>query len=639
MLWILVNTNSFQNWIVNKVAVKLSKDLNAKVSIRHVDFELFNKMLLEGTLVRDKKNDTLLYAETAKVNITDWFFLKDNITLKYVALDDAIIHLNRNDSIWNYQFLVDYFSSPKKKTDTSKNVIQLDLKKVELTRVKIWKKDEWAGQNMLVSFNKLNFTTDVFDTKNKTIKINEITLDHPLYAEYNYKGIRPKRIKSLISPAVQTSGLQWNEDDWLIVINNIKIKDGGFTIERDNGKVPDLNLFDEGHIIASAINGDLKNVRVEKDTFTANANLTAKDRSGFEIKKLTTAYKFTPQQMEFNNLDLITNRSHVKNYFIMRFTDFNKDMGNFEKAVTLEANFAGSEISSDDISYFAPALKKWKRNFFINGNVTGSIDNLSGKKMLIRSGSNSYFDGDFYIRGLPYADETYINLLSNDLRTSFNELTTIIPSLKNITSPNLSALGNIRFKGNFTGFLNDFITSGTLNTNLGTIITNLRMRFPDSSPSTYSGKVVTNNFQLGRFIGDNNIGNISFNGNINGKGFTAGNMDISLDGNIRQFQFNKYGYQNIVANGNFKNNVFKGAVSVNDPNVKIDNLNGTINFNTNVPQYNFDATVAKLNLKNIGLTNDDFSLTGRFNLNFSGSNIDNFLGAAKISSATLFSNG
>ncbi|MEJ7675541.1 MAG: hypothetical protein WKF59_23260 [Chitinophagaceae bacterium] len=380
-------------------------------------------------------------------------------------------------------------------------------------------------------------------------------------------------------------------------------------------------------------------MRVEKDTFTANANLTAKDRSGFEIKKLTTAYKFTPQQMEFNNLDLITNRSHVRNHFIMRFTDFNKDMGNFEKAVTLEANFAGSEISSDDLSYFAPSLKKWKRKFFINGNVTGSIDNLSGKKMLIRSGSNSYFDGDFYIRGLPYVDETYINLLSNDLRTSFNELTTIIPSLKNITSPNLSALGNIRFKGNFTGFFKDFITSGTLNTNLGTLITNLRMRFPDNSPSTYSGKVVTNNFQLGRFIGDNNIGNISFNGNINGKGFTAGNMDISLDGNIRQFQFNKYTYQNIVANGNFKNNVFKGAISVNDPNVKIDNLNGTINFNTNVPQYNFDATVAKLNLKNIGLTNDDFSLTGKFNLNFSGSNIDNFLGAAKISSATLFGNG
>ena len=64
LLWMLVNTTSFQNWIVKKVTVKLSNDLHAKVSIRHVEFGLFNKMLLEGTLVLDKKNDTLLYAET-----------------------------------------------------------------------------------------------------------------------------------------------------------------------------------------------------------------------------------------------------------------------------------------------------------------------------------------------------------------------------------------------------------------------------------------------------------------------------------------------------------------------------------------------------------------------------------------------
>ncbi len=122
LLWILIHTTSFQNWIVKRVTVKLSQDLHAKVSIRNVDFELFNKMLLEGTLVVDKKNDTLLFAETAKVNITDWFFLKDIITLKYIALDDAIINLNRKDSVWNYQFLVDYFSNPKKKKDTSQNV-------------------------------------------------------------------------------------------------------------------------------------------------------------------------------------------------------------------------------------------------------------------------------------------------------------------------------------------------------------------------------------------------------------------------------------------------------------------------------------------------------------------------------------
>jgi hypothetical protein len=74
LLWLLVQTTPVQNWIVKQVTHKLSKNLQTKVSIKHVDFDLFNKMLLEGTLILDKKNDTLLYAGTAKVNITDWFF-------------------------------------------------------------------------------------------------------------------------------------------------------------------------------------------------------------------------------------------------------------------------------------------------------------------------------------------------------------------------------------------------------------------------------------------------------------------------------------------------------------------------------------------------------------------------------------
>ena len=635
LLWMLVNTSSFQNWIVKRVTVKLSNDLHAKVSIRHVEFGLFNKMLLEGTLVLDKKNDTLLYAETAKVNITDWFFLKDNITLKYIALDDAVVYLNRKDSTWNYQFLVDYFSSPKKKTDTSQNVIKLDLKTVDLNRVKIFKKDEWGGQNSMIAFDKLNFTTDVFDTKNKIIKINEITLDHPLYAEYNYLGSRPKVIKAQIDQSTKPDGLRWNEEDWLLTVKNIKIKDGGLAIESADGKVPDINLFDGSHIIASSINGNLKNVQFAKDTITANVNISAKDRSGFEIKKLTTAYKFTPEKMEFNNLDLTTNHSHIKNYYVMRFKNFNDDFANFTQAVTLEANFTGSEVSSDDISYFAPALKSWQRNFFIDGNVSGTIDNLSGQKMAIRSGDN-YFDGDIAIRGLP--NDPYLNLKSNDLRTNYKELAAIIPSLKTVTSPNLRALGNIHFTGNFTGFFTDFVTYGTLTTDLGTLVTDLHMQFPGNAVSQYSGKVTTNNFKLGQFIGDDNLGNISFDGNIAGNGFNASNVDVTLNGSIRQIEFNNYNYQNIITKGNLKNKVFSGAVSIDDPNIKIDGLNGTIDFRSADPQFNFDANVAKLNLKNLQLTNDDFSLTGKFNLNFSGNSIDNFLGSAKIYNATLLEN-
>jgi len=105
-----------QNWIVSTVSSKLSDNLKAKVRIQRIDYSFFDKLDLKGLLVEDRQKDTLLYAGSAKVNITDWFFLRNKATLKYVSLTNATVNMQRTDSVWNYQFLVDYFSSPKKDT-------------------------------------------------------------------------------------------------------------------------------------------------------------------------------------------------------------------------------------------------------------------------------------------------------------------------------------------------------------------------------------------------------------------------------------------------------------------------------------------------------------------------------------------
>ena len=632
----MLQTTAFQNWIVKRVTSKLSKDLHAKVSIKNIEIGFFNKMLLEGTLILDKKNDTLLYAGVAKVNINDWFFLKDNTTLNYIGLDDAIINLHRKDSVWNYQFLVDYFSNPRKKTDTSKNVIQLDLKIVEFNRVKIWQHDEWKGQNLLVSLNKMNFSTEIFDMKKKVIKINDLNLDHPLFSQYDYEALAP--LEKSFLPAKEKNDSRWNEENWAISVKHISIKDGNFVLQKKTNLSNDANVFNGSNINVSYLNGDFKNAQLSSDTLSADVLLSLKERSGFEIKKLATLLKFTPQKMEFNNLDLITNESHLRDYYVMRYKNFNADMANFLTAVELQSNFKQSTVSSNDIAFFAPALKKWNRLFSINGNVGGVIDNLSGNNVQLASGSN-YFNGDILLSGLVGTNNLYFDINARDLKSSYKDISVFIPQIKNISQPNLSALGNIFFRGAFKGFLQDFVTAGTLNTNLGSVTTNLNMKLAGNVASTYSGKIKTNKFSLGRFMGDSNIGNVSFAGSVAGKGFDLKNMSISLDGTINDIEYNNYNYRNIIAKGNLKNRFFTGAVSINDPNIKIEGLEGNINFNSKQPQFNFDANVSKINLKNLHLTNDDFSLTGKFNLNFTGDNIDNFLGYARIYNATLFNKG
>ena len=158
-LWIFIHTSFGQNWIITRLTHRLSKNLHTEVTIRNVDFSLFNKMHLEGVLIRDQGRDTLLYAGDVKVRITDWFFFKKSAELKYVGLEDAIVKFQRKDSIWSQQFLFDYFSSPST-GEKKKGGMQIDLKKLDLKNVTFLKKDAWLGQDMTLHVATLNLDAD-----------------------------------------------------------------------------------------------------------------------------------------------------------------------------------------------------------------------------------------------------------------------------------------------------------------------------------------------------------------------------------------------------------------------------------------------------------------------------------------------
>ncbi|GAC1381938.1 MAG: translocation/assembly module TamB domain-containing protein [Ginsengibacter sp.] len=572
-----------QNFIVHKVSAKLSKNLNAAVSVRHIDISFFDKMNIEGTLIKDKKNDTLLYAGSVNVNITDWFFWKDNIVLKYLALNDAVIHLNRKDSIWNYQFLVDYFSSPSKKTDTSKNVIKLDLNKV--------------------IFNTVAFV--------------------------------PHRQNVVVKKSDEING-DWNPENWKIIIKLLKINQGNLAIEQETNRPAYIKQFDDQHIFFTKINGSFSNTILNRDTITSKVNITALNPSGFIIRRLSSELKFSPVIMEFKKLDLVTNNSHLGDYYSMSYKDFNRDMNDFTAAVKLKGVFKRSVISSDDISYFAPELKSWKKQFILNGSAEGTIENLNAHNVSINSGITN-FQGNFSIRGLPDINKSYFDVVSENLQTNIQDLTVFVPQLKQITQPNLRSLGEIRFKGFYKGTLDEFITNGLLTTSIGDIQTNLHMTLA-GTPS-YSGIVNTVNFNVGKLIGNDNIGNLNFSGKIAGKGFDSKALALDIDGKIQSFYFNNYNYQNISAIGKIKNKSFNGTAKIEDPNLNVPALSGSIDFSKRLPELKVNALINKLDFLSLHLTNDALAISGKFELNFTGTHPDNFLGTAKVYDANLSDKG
>ncbi|MCX6293411.1 MAG: hypothetical protein NT127_03845, partial [Sphingobacteriales bacterium] len=183
------------------MTTNLSNKLHTKVSIESVDFTFFYKLQLKKLLIEDRSKDTLLYAGSAMVNVNDWFFTKNNITLKDIQLDDAKIHVQRHSKEWNYQFILDYFSNPKK--DKRKSNLVLDLKKLRLKNLRFISSDYWIGEDMSASIQDLNVDITKTDFNKNEFKIDQINIVKPVFSLYNYDGSRTLAEKQKLDAATK----------------------------------------------------------------------------------------------------------------------------------------------------------------------------------------------------------------------------------------------------------------------------------------------------------------------------------------------------------------------------------------------------------------------------------------------------
>ncbi len=634
ILYGLLHLSVVQTYITQKVAADLSKKLHAKVSVKKLDVHFFNKVSIEEVLVEDLKKDTILYAGSIKGNVNDWFFFKDKISIENVVLDDAVIKLHRSDSVWNYQFIVDYFSSPPKTKKDKGAPLDIDLKELHFNKIRFSQIDEWIGQDMIVNLAKLDVTTDVIDAKNKKIHVKEIFVDKPFFAQNDYEGKRPEDNTVKPEKVAVLSDYKWNTDGWEIKLDKLDLKDGIFKNDKQTDEAPYTDRFDGQHLFFSSINGTLKNLLFLHDTITVNGILTAKEKSGLEIKKLSSNIKFTPEIMEFDSLDLMTNKSRLRDYYSMGYESFNRDFSRFLHNVTLEGHFKESILNSDDLAIFAPELKSWKRIFYLEGNAKGILDNFSAKDMKIRTG-NTYLEGNIALRGLPDINSTFIDFESKDLRTNYADMVSFVPALKEIKNPAIEKLGAISFTGNFTGFIRDFVAFGKFNTALGNVTADVNMKTPQGAAARYSGNISSTGFNVGSFINTNEVGSVALDVNIDGTGFALKDLKEKVKGTVSSIQYGNYTYKNIGVDGDIENKLFVGHFSINDPNLKISSLDGTISFLEKTPGFKLQANVQKADLKNLGLVKDNFLFSGDLDLDFNGSNIDNFLGNAKVMNATL----
>lgn len=628
LVTVLITLTPVQNWLARQAVGMLAKKLHTKVSLQHVRIDFLNHAVLEGLYLEDKKGDTLLYAGEARIRISDWFFLKkEKPVLTYVGLHHARVYLNRpaQNDVWNYQFIIDAFDTGPRDKTKKNNEIELDLDKLELEDVVFHMDDAWVGQDIDIAVGSFFLKGRSLDLQKRTIDLDQVSLKNAGILVRDYAGGRPK---STVKKKKVTDTTAFNKGGWLASVDRVDLENCFFTLETNRKPEPE-GTFDAGHMQITNIAMQTRGLRLTGDTLRGRiVHMAANDKSGFQLNHLEGLATVSPILSELRELKIETPNSSLGDYYAMHYERF-PDFEDYIHKVRMSGKLKNSTVAAKDVAYFAPALKQYPVSIKVSGEVHGRVDSLAATNFTVSDGTTGV-RGAISMVGLPDINKTFIRYQGGQVFTTGKALMRYIPALQANDNIDLAQLQYIFYQGNFIGYINSFAFNGNIISNLGNIRSDIRMQVPrDAQQTAYAGTISTPGFQLGRLFHNPEIGNLAVSAQVSGSGFSAESRGIRVNALASSFTLHGYNYKNIKAEGTLSRKKFNGKLLVDDPNLGL-GFYGQLDFSGKEPAINATANLLKSDLRALNLTRDSLTVVADFDLNISGSNMDNLLGTARL---------
>jgi hypothetical protein len=179
LVLILIQTAFVQNFARKKVVSYLEHKLKTKVEIGKLDVKFPTAISLQNVFFEDQTKDTLLYGKEIKVNINMFKLLRHDIEIKEITLNNLVVEVKRlpPDSVFNFQFIVNAFSSEQKSTPTKDTTsLKMNIDQILVNKTRIVYKDAFTGNDMDLTFGYLDTKISKFDPSHLLFDIPSITL-------------------------------------------------------------------------------------------------------------------------------------------------------------------------------------------------------------------------------------------------------------------------------------------------------------------------------------------------------------------------------------------------------------------------------------------------------------------------------
>jgi hypothetical protein len=321
----LLLTPPVQRFLTAKVQHYLENKLHTKVLIGRISFGLSGKVGLENVYIEDKTRDTLISGGSVRGNLNFLKLFSNEVQVKDLEFRNITAKIKRvlPDTVFNFQFVIDAFTSEKaKKPDTAQSPpMKLAINDIALENVNVSYTDAVSGSDMFAHIGNFTATIDTLDPYSQHFVIPSFILRNASARIKQYKPlVEPKPLEEHIEKAVTPSPVNFR-------FGSIELRK--VNIDYGNDVSAFYTTANIGELKTNERFLDLQNNKVMLDEFALNKSKIAvrfgrKKQAEIvkqEVKKEVKAQKQAGWDIRINRF--------IANDNIIQFDDDNKPVQSY----------------------------------------------------------------------------------------------------------------------------------------------------------------------------------------------------------------------------------------------------------------------------------------------------------------------
>jgi hypothetical protein len=445
--------------VKNKVQSYLQDKLKTKVSIGSVDYSLPKLVELNNVFVEDQKKDTLLFGEKISVNFSMLKLIWGNIDVQQLALKNIYLNVAKGekDSVFNYQFVIDAFSSsnPKPSANKDTTALKINVDRLVFDRISLKFIDKNGGNDYYASINSLDGTLNKFQPDRVDFGIKDFIASGITFTAITYK----EKIK----------------EPYLPVPDDKKEQQGyGLNITASNFNIRDVNVIIDNKVSGMYYANKVTHLGLGKAAFNLSESVATADEllldSSFveytnpkkkNVPTAVTAYTApaNPWLLKAKKITLTNNQ--------VRFDDDNKvSAGGFDFN---HFNVTGFTTDISDLTYSVAKTEALVKQFTFKDTSGFRLDTthvqflmtdsiLSARDLYVKTPESllqNFFELKFdSIAGITkYPRNSLISAMLKNSTIAFNDLYMLVPELKRVFPPQQFANNEVFFNTELRGNL------------------------------------------------------------------------------------------------------------------------------------------------------------------------------------------